>query len=70
MKLFVKKNSIFSPKIGKNNPIGRVFANWMIVYFGQFFENFRTNNSLCTATFFPGKSYPVHNIIKNGLGYV
>jgi hypothetical protein len=36
--------------------IGRIIAYWVIVYFGQFFENYRTSPKIW-ATFFHGKSY-------------
>jgi hypothetical protein len=54
----------------QGDQIGRIFAYWAIVYFGQFFENKRTIPPLPKDNFFPlGKSY-VLILPKNEFGYI
>jgi hypothetical protein len=60
----------------QGDQIGRIFAYWVIVYFRQFYENYRNGSNLLD-TFVHGKSY-IHKCIlkytylltKNVLGYI
>jgi hypothetical protein len=38
--------------LNQGDQIGRIFAFWVIVYFEQFFENYKNNPNFCAA-FFP-----------------
>jgi hypothetical protein len=38
----------------QGDQIGRIFAQWVIVYFGQFLENYRSSPNF-GVTFSPGK---------------
>jgi hypothetical protein len=58
-----KRSDIHSEQGDKN---GRIFADWVIVYFGQFCENYR-NSPKIWANFFHGKSY-VFVLTENVLG--
>jgi hypothetical protein len=58
----------FSPSRKQGDRIGQIFAHWVIVYFGQFFENYRSSPYICVA-FFHGKVY-AFILPKNGLGYI
>jgi hypothetical protein len=31
---------------GQGDQIGRIFANWVIVYFGQFYENYKSSTHI------------------------
>jgi hypothetical protein len=33
--------------LGQGDQIGRIFAYWSIVYFGQFFEDYRNSPNFC-----------------------
>jgi hypothetical protein len=48
--------------------IGRIFAHWVIICFGQFFLNFRTSPHFLLL--FPPKYILCINFDKNGLGYI
>jgi hypothetical protein len=50
----------------QGDQIGQIFAQWGIVYFGQWFENYRRSAHFW-ATFFHGTSC-VLILTKNGLG--
>jgi hypothetical protein len=52
----------------QDDQIGRIFAQWAIVYYEQFFENYRSSPHLC-YTVFTGIDY-VLILTKNGLGYI
>jgi hypothetical protein len=39
----------------QGDQIGRIFAHWVIFFFGQFFENYRSSPNIW-ATLFNGKS--------------
>jgi hypothetical protein len=52
---------------GQGDQIRRIFAHWVIVNFGQFFENDRSRTNF--RILFPDKSY-VLILTKNGLGYI
>jgi hypothetical protein len=47
---------------------GRIFGQWMVVYFGQWFENYRSSAHFW-ATFFHGTS-SVLILKKKRLGYI
>jgi hypothetical protein len=51
----------------QGDQIGRIFAQWEIVHFGQFFENYK-NRPRCCATFPLGTDY-VLILTKTGFGY-
>jgi hypothetical protein len=44
--VFIIRSSIYE----QGDQIGRIFAQWAIVYFGQFFENHKSSPNFC-ATF-------------------
>jgi hypothetical protein len=48
--------------------IGRFFAYWVVVYFGQFFLN-NSSSANVLATFFHGMYKLSITFDKNGLGY-
>jgi hypothetical protein len=46
--------------------MGRIFDHWAVVYFGQFFENYKSSPN-CWSPFFHSKC---DNMYINGLGYI
>jgi hypothetical protein len=48
---------LYSMLTRQGDQIGRIFAQWAIVYYGQFFENYRSSRHFC-ATF------PLNKLIK------
>jgi hypothetical protein len=48
----------------QGDQIRRIFPQWVIVYFGQYFENHKSNPNFC-ATFFRRRDY-----VLIGLGYI
>jgi hypothetical protein len=52
----------------KGDQIGRIFAHWVIVYFGHLFENYRTSTNFW-GTFSLSWGYALI-LAKNVLGYV
>jgi hypothetical protein len=54
--------------LDQGDQIGRIFAYWVTVDSGQFFENYRRRRNFKT-TFFRGKSYALV-CQKNVLGYI
>jgi hypothetical protein len=52
----------------QGDQIGRIFARWAIVYFGQFFENCRSSPNF-RAAIFSGKNYALI-LTYNGLVYI
>jgi hypothetical protein len=55
-------------RTNQGDQIGRVFAQWEIVYFGQWFKNYRSSAHFW-ATFFHGTSH-VSILTKKMLGYI
>jgi hypothetical protein len=53
----------------QGDQIGRIFARWAIVFFGQIFKNYRKSLNSWPA-YFQGKSYVYINFAKNWLGYI
>jgi hypothetical protein len=51
--------------LNQGGQIGRIFAIWVIVYFGQFLHYF----SKFLGNFFPQKKLYI-NLYKNGLGFI
>jgi hypothetical protein len=51
-----KREVIFGIGIEQGDQIGRIFADWAIVYFVYFFEKYISSQNLC-ATFFHFQSY-------------
>jgi hypothetical protein len=64
---FCKKRSWKTKLAPQGGPIGRIFADWVIVSFGQFLGKLQ-NESEHWATVIHGKNY-VFILTKNGLGY-
>jgi hypothetical protein len=66
--------STFRPSVShgrhwnQGEQIGRIFAYWVLAYFGQFRENYGNSPNLC-ATLFYGKS-GAQVLTKNALGYI
>jgi hypothetical protein len=59
---------VVCPATDQGDQIGRIFACWATVYFGQCFENYRSGAKMWT-TFFHGTSY-VLILGENGLGLI
>jgi hypothetical protein len=52
---------------GQCDQLGRIFAQWGIVYFGQCFENYRSIANYL-AIFFNGTSYVCNTLAKKLVG--
>jgi hypothetical protein len=61
-------NNYLSILIRQGDQIGRIFAHWVTVYFGQLFENYR-RGSFFWATFFHDKVFELISS-KNVLGHI
>jgi hypothetical protein len=53
--------------MNQGGQIGRIFANWVIAYFGQFFENDKSCPNLLTLS--PWQKWRI-NFGKNEFGYI
>jgi hypothetical protein len=51
-------------RLGEFSPIGRIFANWAIYFFGQFFENYNSIQKLFSKV----EVMYLLILTKNGLG--
>jgi hypothetical protein len=52
---FVPQTNLVTLVSGQGDQIGRILAHWAAVYFGQFFENYRSSPNFW-STIFHGKS--------------
>jgi hypothetical protein len=67
--LNLKVSALCYVRGGQGDHIGRIFPYWMIAYFGQFLENYRSSPKLW-ATLLEGKRNALCNFDKNVLGYI
>jgi hypothetical protein len=53
----------------QGDQIGQNFAYWAIIFFGQFFENFKSSPKIHYFSYYVGKKY-VSTLPKSELGYI
>jgi hypothetical protein len=64
----MRRGNFFDWLWNQGDQIGRILAHWMIVYFGNSFENYRSR-SIFWQLFSEGGNYALI-LTKDGLGYI